>query len=241
MLYKTQGIVFHVLNYNDSSVIAKIYTERLGIQSFMINGLNKKKSTIKTNILQPLSLVDIDFYYKEQKQLHKIKEIKLIQPYISIPYNIYKNSMVLFLNEMVYKSIREEEPNGPLFQFIKNALLILDLKEQDFANFHLLFLLQLSKYLGFFPQGVYSEQNLYFSLIEGEFLAEKPQYPQYLTPKESNYLSKLIECSFETIDNSIIPGDYRKIILEAIIQYYELHLITIKEIKSYKILQEVMA
>lgn len=240
MLATTRGIVFHTLKYSDSSIITKIYTEEFGLQSFMVSAAHSKKSATKINLLQPLALVECVVYHKEKKQLQRIKEIKSAQPYQNISSDISKSGILFFLNEMLYKSIKEEESNPPLFNFIYSALLFLDLKTDSCANFHLLFLLKLSSFLGFRPQENHSTKNKFFDLQEGVFLSHEPVHPFFITANEGNRFLELCNCDFENSAALTIGGAERKLLLEKIIQYYTLHLSSLSEIKSHKVLEEVM-
>ena len=151
MIFKTRGIVFHRIKYSESSIIAKIYTEQFGLCSFLVQGARKKTSAAKANLLQPLSLVELVAYHKETSGLQKMKELKNDHPLISIQNNIVKTTIAIFLSEMLVRSIREETPNKQLFSFLHQSIIFFD-KLENPVNFHLLFLIKLSKFLGFFPQ-----------------------------------------------------------------------------------------
>src|ERR1051325_9557854 len=149
MLHKTKGIVFHVTPFSESSVVAKIYTALFGLQSYLINGVRNKKAKIKPGLLQPLSLLDMVVYHKERSGLQRLKEIRPSASggqFTSIPFDVKKGSMVMFLNEVLYKSIKEEEANQQLFDFIFNAIQLLDVQPEANNDYHLLFLVQLTKY-----------------------------------------------------------------------------------------------
>lgn len=240
MLHKTHGIVLHTTKYTDNSIVAKIYTELFGLQTFLISGARGKKSSVKANLFQPLALVDIVIYHKENKQLQRIKEVRIESPFVSIPYSLSKASIVLFLNEILYKTIREEEPDANLFEFIYKSLQILDLKKDNWVNFHLLFLVQLSKYLGFYPQGRFSETTNYFDLKEGKFMEKQSLYPHFLSPLLSNLLSQLLGSTYDTLPNNSISNTARRELLEQLIIYYQLHGTGIYEIKSHHVLEEVI-
>lgn len=240
MLYKTRGIVLHTINYSETSVIAKVYTELFGLQSYLINGVRNKKAKVKANLLQPLSLLDMVVYHKERHGLQRISEIRPNVAFSSIPYDIVKSSIALFLDEIVYKAIREEEVNSNLFEFIYNSACILDLKTTNFNNFHLFFMLQLSKYLGFYPLGAYSESNSYFNLQEGAFQREQPVHSHYLKYPLSQIAYKLTVGSYETLDTIVLEKTQRRELLQKIIEYFELHLTSFAPIRSHLILEEVM-
>ncbi len=240
MLYKTRGIVLHTINYSETSIIAKVYTELFGLQSYLINGVRNKKAKVKANLLQPLSLLDMVVYHKERTGLQRISEIQPNIAFTSIPYNVVKSSIALFLNEILYKAIREEEVNSNLFEFIYNSTCILDLKANNFHNFHLFFMMQLSKYLGFYPLGVYSESESYFNLKEGAFQSSQPLHQHYLNYPLSQIAYQITISSYETLDTIILDKLQRKELLQKIIDYFELHLTSFSQVKSHHVLEEVM-
>lgn len=231
----------HTTKYTDSSIIAKIYTELFGLQTFIVSGTRSKKSSVKANLFQPLALIDIVIYHKEKKQLQRIKEIHIESPFISIPYNFSKSSIALFLNEILYKTIREEEPDANLFQFVYSSLQIFDLKKDNWINFHLLFMVQLTKYLGFYPQGNFPENINYFDLKEGRFQKTQPPHPRFLSSSLSTLFSQLLGSTYDTLSNNIISNFSRRELLEQLIVYYQLHGTGIYEINSHHVLEEVIA
>lgn len=241
MLYSTEGIVLNTLRYSDSSTIAKIYTRLFGLQSYIVPSGRSKKTKTKITLLQPLANVSIIVSRKEKNTLHHIQEIQCHEPYANIPYNIVKSSMALFLNEILYKCIREEEPNELLFEFIRNSLHILDVKEDEFNNFHLLFMMKLSKYLGFYPQGTANGLTPYFDMQEGVFVNYKPSHPFYIADELAKYFYALLNYSYENINNAAVPVAARKKLLSTLVSYFELHLSTVKDVKSHHVLAEVMA
>ena len=240
MLHNTPGIVLHQVKYSESSVIAKIYTELFGLQSYMIRGIHSKKSKIKSALLQHLTLVDLVVYHKAKSNIHNIKEIKIAYPFQSIPYNIHKSSITIFLNEILYHVIKEEEANDDLFKFLFNAIQILDLKESQFASFHYLFLIQLSKYLGFYPKTNYSEEDCNFNLEDGKFTNQEGPENLYVPPPYSTYISDLSTQSFENLENLKISLSHRNKLLEILLNYYRMHLPVPLKIKSHLVLQTVL-
>lgn len=240
MLHNTPGIVLHQVKYSESSVIAKIYTELFGLQSYMIRGIRSKKSTIKSALLQHLTLVDLVVYHKTKSNIHNIKEIKIAYPFQSIPYNIHKSSIAVFINEILYHVIKEEEANDDLFKFLFHAIQILDLKESQFTSFHYLFLIQLSKFLGFFPKTNYSDQDCNFDLEDGKFTHQKGPENMYIPPPFSKYISDLSKQSFENLGSLTINTGHRNQLLEIILDYYRMHLPVPLKIKSHHVLQTVL-
>jgi DNA repair protein RecO (recombination protein O) len=127
MLHKTRGIVFRIIRYSDTSIIANIYTESFGLRSYLVNGVHGKKAKIKASLFQPLALVEMNVTNREKSTMHRINDVMPVHTWTSIPYDIRKSSVLMFINEMLYKSVREEEANPALFEFISHAVQILDL------------------------------------------------------------------------------------------------------------------
>ena len=238
MLHHTRGIVFHQIKYSETSIIAKIYTELFGLQSYLIRGIRSKRSMVKPALLQHLTLVDLVAYHKEKKDIQSLKEIKIGYPLKTIHTEIKKSSIIVFLNEIIHKVIREEEANQPLFTFIYNSVISLDSKENSVSNFHLIFMTQLTKYLGFFPKNNYSKQNKYFNLQEGVFTSSLED----LLVKEpfSGYLSALTISEIENPEKFSIQYQHRKDLLDIILKYYQLHIPVTLNIKSNTVLQAVL-
>jgi DNA repair protein RecO (recombination protein O) len=241
MLFKTRGIVLHTISYSDKALIAKIYTELFGLQSYMISGARGKNSKVKPCLLQPLALVEMSVAHKEKNSMQRITEIRNAHPFASIPYDIVKSSIALFLNDIIYKSIREEENNPELFHFLYVSCQMLDLQEDNFSAFHLHFMVQLSKYLGFYPQENGFAENSYFDLREGVFLAFEPPHPHFLSPFLSRMLKHLISANTSDPFPFNVSNPQRRELLAQLIIYYELHLSSFRNITSHKVLEEVMA
>ena len=239
MIQKTRGIVLHFIKYSETSVIATIYTEKFGRQSFLIKGVRGKKSNIKANILQPLYLLEMEVYNKPNRDLQSIKEVRNAFVFSSIPHDIRKSSISLFIAEILYKTIREQEANAGLFDFLYHNIQLLDLKTEGIPNFHLYFLLQLSKYLGFYPTNNYSLDKTYFDLQNGYFVASKPVHSYYVNPETSQNLSKILLFSDNQHAEVTLSYNQRITLLDKIVDYYYLHIEGLTNIKSLAILKEV--
>ena len=241
MLHKTRGIVLRSTDYSDTSIIAKIYTEQFGIQSYLIKGAKRKKATVKSNLFQPLSLLELVVYKKERKQLQVLKEARAEIHFTSIPHEPAKTSIVFFLNEVLLKCLHEEENNPELFSFLHETIQTLDSSEKNFSNIHLIFLIRFSRHLGFFPQGNFSETNSFFDLREGKFISREPQHHDFLTKENSKLLGRLILSNFYSMENLILSVKERKNILDILLHYYELHLSNMGNISSHKVLEQIYA
>lgn len=242
MLSSTKGIIIHHFKYSEKSVIAKVYTEKYGLQSYILNGVRNKKSKNKAAYLQPLSLVEIDADKKANRSLHRVKNIELEIPFTTIPFNIGKSTIAFFIAEILYKSIKEEEVNTLLYNFLHNAIQVLDLSEKGIANFHILFLANLSKYLGFYPQIAVktASKPLYFDLQEGCFVNLLPYHKAFIDPPFASLLLQTFGTNFDAINTLILDKKQREILLSALLNYYSLHLSNFDNLKTLEILKEVL-
>ncbi len=242
MLHTTKGIVLHHFKYADNSVIAKVFTEKYGLQSYILNGVRNKKAKNKAVYLQPLSLVEINGFYKEKKGLQRVKNIQLDIPFNSIPFNINKSSIAFFLSEILYKSIKEEESNNLLFEFLYGAIQVLDLEEDHYINFHLLFLAHFTKHLGFYPQAsnIDENANFYFDLQEGYFTSLQPHHNAFVEPPISILFYSVLGTNFDAMENLVISTKQRKMLLNTFLDYYSLHLSNFDNLKTLEILEEVL-
>ena len=224
MIYKTRGIVLRTVDYSDTSLIAKIYTEQFGIQSYLIKGAKRKRASIKANLFQPLALLELEVYKKEKQQLQSLKEVGAEIHFTSIPNNPVKASILFFLNEVLLKCLQEEEENAELFSFLHETIQTLDSVEKNFSNLHLIFLIRFSRFLGFYPQGNYSDVNSVFDLREGMFVNREPMHPDFLTKENSQLMSKFIFSNYYSMDTFMLTGKERKNLLDILLCFYELHL-----------------
>lgn len=241
MLVAAKGIVLHHFNYSETSVIAKIYTDLFGLQSYIIKGVRKSKARNKLSLLEHLSLIEIVAYHKNNTGgIKTVKEIKSIYRFQTIPFDIIKSSIALFINEIIYKSLKEEERNSALFDFLFHAIQILDVTHEKYNNFHLIFMLQYSKYLGFFPRNNFDVQHSYFNLNEGKFQLSSPLDSEYISLPYSEILNRMLTSNFEQLPEIEISSLQRRYLLEKLILFYQLHVDNFGKINSHKILQEVL-
>lgn len=242
MLSSTKGIVIHHFKYSEKSVIAKVYTEKHGLISYIVNGVRNKKSKNKAAYLQPLSIVEITANHKDNKGLQRVNTIELEIPFNSIPFDISKSTIAFFLAEILYKAIKEEEANPPLFEFLHKTLQVLDLSDNGYSNFHLLFLINLSKYLGFYPQNPNLPENIdhYFDLQEGLFTNLLPYHKAFLDPQLSRLFQQTLGTNFDAMETLTINNKQRKMLLSAILNYYSLHLSNFDNLKTLEILEEIL-
>jgi len=239
MIVQSRGIVFQQFKYAETSLIVKIFTEELGLQSYIVKGVRSKKAKIKPSFFEPLTLLELQVYNKPNQNLQHIKEIRVSYPWHNIPFSIEKQSILLFLNEILYKTIREESPNKELFQWIYQQLNWFDLEEENYVNFHLFFILQLSRFLGFYPKAMDADdqQQKVFDLQEGHFSNRRPFHPHYIEKDTAQNLFLLLRSSLDNLKYFRISTPQRRQLLDSLLAYYQLHLPELGKIKSLEILR----
>ena len=239
MIVSTEGIVLHFIKYGESSVIATIYTRDFGRQSYLVNAARSKKSQNKASLLQPLFLVDMIAYQKQSRELHRIKELRSHHVYQNIPFEITKSSTAIFLAEVLYKSINEQESYPEMYDFIKNSLLYFDLMEKGSGNFHIWFLFRLTEYLGFLPDTSRVGFEGWFDIRKGAVVHFEPSHPFYANKEATENLTLLSALKIHEINGFEISRKMRDTLISVLIDYYQLHFDDLGEIKSLNVLREV--
>ncbi|ULC59890.1 DNA repair protein RecO [Flaviramulus sp. BrNp1-15] len=239
MLVNTNAIVLSKLKYKDNDLIVKCYTQELGVLSFLLRGvLKSKRGHSKTAYFQLLSQLQLVVHYKENRSLQSIRETKLNNIYTSLHSNVLKGSIVMFLSEVLSTTLKEEEPNEALYSYIENTLLWLD-SQSEYSNFHLLFLLKLTKYLGFYPDTTEIDYP-FFNLNEGKFEL-KPTNKYTIRGENLILLKTLLGTTFDALNNVKINAKQRQSFLSMILLYFELHLGDFRTPKSLQIFNQVFS
>ena len=239
MLEKTRGIFLHAVKYSETSLITSIYTEVYGRQSYLINGIRNKKSAIKAAIFQPLYLLDLEIYYKPGREIHRLKNARISYPYNTVPFDIRKSSQVIFLAEILYKCIREEEANPELFDFIFHSLTFLDLTDSGISNFHLWFLFKLTRYLGIYPSRENAQISNFFDLHKAQFVSHEPFHNQFADKQVTTLFARLTESEPATLGQLNYTQHERTLVLKMLLDFYKIHFDHLGEIKSMMVLKEV--
>ena len=241
MLQKTKGIVLHVLKYADASLIVDVYTERFGRLAFSVRMSKSKRSQVRTSLFQPLALLDMEIDYKPNRQLQRVQSMASEYPYSTIPYNPVKSTIAMYLSEVLYRIIREQVSDERLFSYLYYSLLWLDRAERGIANFHLVFMMRLSRFLGIYPNLDDFSSSSFFDMRNSCFTPMLPGHSQYLIPSEASKLPLLLRMNYDTMYLFSFTRSERDRCLELISDYYRLHIADFAEIKSYEILKEVFS
>ena len=240
-LHKTRGIVLHKTKYAENSLVVKIYTEVFGLQSYLVQGTRSKSSSTKATLFQPLALLDLIVYQTDKGGLQRIKEIHPDYTYEKIPYDFSLSAVTLFMAEILYKTLKEEGPHQELFGFLHKILTSIDSADPLAPCTHHYVLLQLSKYLGFGPQGEYLGKEYCFDLREGFFRKDIPLHKDFLHPHLASVMSSLLGMKFVALAQVEISKQLRNELLNGMISYYRIHSTGLGEIKSHTVLESVMA
>lgn len=239
MLTKTQAIVLHSLKYGETRLIVDMFTRSQGRQSFIVSIPKSGKGKIKKQLFQPLTLLEIESDLRPKLQLQKLSDVRLASPFSSIPFDPNKLSISLFIAEFLYYALRSEQHNEPMFDYIVNSIQWLDAQTDRFANFHLVFLMRLSRFLGFYPNLEHYQTGDYFDLRESVFLSAPPVHRDFLYPQEAEKIQLMMRMDFPTMHLFRMSHQERNRLLEVSLIYYRLHLPDFPELKSVSILQEL--
>lgn len=229
MLRKTRGIVLSFVKYRETSIIVRIFTDQFGVQSYIENGVRSSKGKNKIALFQPLTLLDLVVYHDDKKDLHRISEIRCLHPFTSLPYEVSKSCVGIFMAEVLHKTLKEHTENVSLFEFIHDAVIQLDQQKEGFENFHLHFLIQYSLYLGFTP---HSAEEIFEQLdalsVPYVFNAQTAEILNDMIVRESGLENRL---SRKT----------RSELLDILLLFYRIHIEDFGELRSLPVLKEVLA
>lgn len=229
MLQKTRGIALSYIRYRETSIISRVYTEEFGLQSYIVNSVRTARS--KNNriaLFQPLTLLEMVVYYKDDRDLHRLSEVKTSHPFRSLPFEVAKSTIALFVTEMLNKVLKEEAGSPVLFGFLTDAVLFLEEARTNYENFHLTLLLKLSFFLGFGPE----------SARQFEEQLRENSYPFLPDTELDEALNTMLRQPFGT--PIVLARAARNELLDALVAYYQIHIDSIGEVKSLPVLREVL-
>ncbi len=220
MLHKTKGVVFRFTRYGETSIIVNIFTELFGLQAYIVNGVRSNTKKSKIALYQPLTLLDLVVYHKEHASILRIKEVKCYYPYRNLSVDIKKSAVAMFISEVLNRCVKEQSHAAEIHEFVARSLIVLD-QQQQVENFHLIFLLQLSRYLGFGP-------NTSREVVETQWLAEEDEI----------ILTRLLTSDY---DSKIqIAYAQRQALLSVLLRFYATHIDGLGEFKSLPVLREIV-
>lgn len=237
MLTKTRAIVLRSIKYGEQSLIVDLFTQYGGRQSFVVRIPKSPRAKMKKQFFQPSTILEIEFDYRPRLSLQKIKSASIVLPLVSIVSNPFKLSIVLFLCEFLAYATKDEQQDTPLYNYIESGLVWLENANAGFANFHVVFLVRLTLFLGFCPN--FESYGPYFDLRGGCFVASRPLHPDFLEREESDSVASLMRVDYDTMHVLKLNRSQRWRCLEAILKFYQLHLPDFPEPKSMGVLREL--
>ena len=237
MLTKTQAIVLHAIKYGETRLIVDMFTKVFGRQAFIVSIPKTPKGKVKKQFFQPLTILEIETDIRPRQQLQKLHDVRLAAPFASIPFEPDKLAISLFVAEFLYYALRSEQRNELLYDYLEYSIVWLDGQQSSFANFHLVFLLRLTRFLGFYPNLDDYKDGDYFDLRESVFMPVPPVHRDFLHPEEAQKVQLMMRMDFPTMHLFRMSHQERNRLLEVSLKYYRLHLPDFPEMKSIEVLQ----
>jgi DNA repair protein RecO (recombination protein O) len=239
MLSKTRGIVLHAVPYNDTYAIIHIYTELFGRTSYLTKLKTGRKKGVSHALFLPLSVLEMDVEHLNTRDIQRIREVKACSLPANISLDPVKNVIALFLAEVLFRTVRMKEPDARLFEYLSDSIRWLELAEDGVANFHMVFLMQLVRCLGVYPNVSTYGPGCFFDMINGVFTSRIPQHCHFLSTEESTVLFRLLKMNYTNMAVFAFSRHERTNIIRAILNYCRLHLSDFPEIRSLSIMQSL--
>jgi DNA repair protein RecO (recombination protein O) len=240
MILSTKGIVLHCLDYSETSIIARIYTEQLGLQTYIVKGVRKKGARIKRNLFAPLSMIQLVANHKEGEGMRVLRDATCEFQLNGIATDMAKTAVSIYISELLLRSVTAQMTDPHLYGFIEDAILNLDGATGSIAGFPLAFTIGLTQFLGFDPHNNYSATTPYFDMEGGNFCPHPPDHPYYLSPPLTGSLSEVLTALNAGVIS--VKTDYatRSELLLKMLEYFRIHIPAFKEIKSIRVLSDVL-
>jgi len=237
---KIQGVVLQSLRYGDSSLIVRVFTRSFGLRSYMVKGAFQKNTKNRVALFQNLNVINyVEVRKAEGTSLGYMKDVQLSMVYQSLPFVMNKSAIVLYVSELLSKTLVGQEQNEPLYDFIVRSLQWLDLVEGHYANFPLFFTLELTRHLGFYPKTNYRPGDG-FDMMEGVFTHDQPVHPYYLDAESASWLQALLCLGIDESCGLPFQLLQRRALLDALILFMRLHAPVMKDFHSHEVLQAVL-
>jgi len=235
-----QGIVLQSIRYGDTSLIVKVFTRSLGLRSYMVKGAFNRNSKSRAALFQNLHLINyVEAGKPNKSSLGYMKDVQLATVYQSIPFVMNKSAILMYVSELLSKTITEQEQNEPLYDFIERSMLWLDLVHQDYANFPLFFTLELTRHLGFYPKANH-ESGYCFDMMEGSFSHDYPLHPYYFDAEDAQLLSQLLNAGIDETCRIPLHVSQRRSLLDGLIVFMRLHAPVMNDFHSHEVLKTVL-
>ena len=239
MVTSTSAIVLSKIRYKDNDIIVKLFTKEYGAISFIVKGSqNSKKNKIKYVYFQELTILEIQFNYNLKRDLQYIKDIEIKHNYTSSHTDLVKVSVIMFLSEVLSNVITHQKRDIQLYNYIEESLIWYDINKSN-TYFHMIFLIELTRYLGFYPD-ILSNNFKYFNLEGGSY--EKSKTSEYsITGDSLNLFNQILGIKFDSNPLPALNSKDKMEIINIILTYYKLHINNFKPIKSLEIVKNIFS
>ena len=228
------------MDYSETSIIARIYTEQLGLQTYIVKGVRKKGSRIKRNLFSPLSIIQLVANHKEGEGMRVLRDASCEYQLNGIATDMSKTAVSIYISELLSRSVSAQMADPNLYGYIEDAILNLDRATESIAGFPLSFTIGLTQFMGFDPHNNFSVSNTYFDMVEGYFCSHPPDHPYYLSSPLSNRLSEVLSALNAGVISIVADHATRSELLAKMIEYFRIHIPTFGEIKSVQVLSDVL-
>lgn len=236
---KTPALVLSTVNYGDRQLIVDLLTRQAGRQSFIVRLSQSPHGRVHRRLFQPLTLLDADFTLRPNRTLQRFSEVRMSRPWTSLTANPYKMPLVFFVAEFLRHATRDEQDVATLFDYVVDSVEWLDMASEGYANFHLVFMIRLSMFLGFFPNFESYEPGACFDLRSGCFSTTVPPHPDYIQADEAEAMVGLMRLSFTTMRLFRMSREQRNRCVDVILDFYRLHIPAFPELKTLGVVREL--
>lgn len=238
MLTKTEAIVLHSFKLGENKIVVDLFTFSCGRMTVVAPMSKSPKAKIKKQVFQPLAILEITADVRKSN-MPKLTDARILHPFSSIPFEPYKLSISLFVAEFLYRSLRVQQQDEPLFGYVRNSILWLDSCELHYSNFHLVFTMRLSRFLGFYPNLDDYVPGCFFDLRAGGFTSLTPLHRDFLQPQDASLIGLMMRMDFFNMHLFRFSRDDRNRLIDVVLHYYSLHLTDFPELKSLSVLREL--
>jgi len=239
VIIKTKAVVLHSFKYSDSKLITDMLTESCGRVSCIAHAPKSGRGRVNRQLFQPLTLLEVVIEQRPESGLTPLREAQALRPFTSIPFSPLKLSIAMFMAEFLCSATRGDMADSAMYSYIENSLLWLDGRTERFANFHLVFAMRLTRFLGFYPNTENYREGDWFDLRSGCFVSQAPPHSDILAPAEARLISLMLRMNFPTMHLYRMTRQERNRLLEIILLYYQIHVPGFRELKSVEVLREL--
>ena len=241
MLQKTEGIVLRAVKYTDTRLIVTIFTEAFGTKAYIVNASRAKKGNKNVMFYRAGMLLDLVVYERPKSSVQRIKEAGFAYKFSDLVFNPVKTAILFFITEVLGIVVSDDQPEPEMFRFVRGLLLLLDSEKELVHGYLYYFMIKMSRFLGFFPFGKYSDQTPIFDLANGVFRSMPPAHANYISGTLAEQFGNLLEATPENINQFASKPSDRLKLLEQLLVYYRLHYPTFKDVKSLEVMRQVFS